>query len=524
MRLRGRHAVLSKTILLLAALVAVGSAYPSPAGAQAGAKPDGRTSMKIRIELPRQRFLAKEAMQARVSVVNDGAQPIEVPDPKANVNWQPTYFVKGPAFPNGQVFSFRSAVYGSPGSDASGRTAMTVTIAPGHTHTVQLPLEELVTLAKPGEYLLAAALEWGNLKARSDPVSFTIEAPAFRSLQFVTAPSLQRAFPIRVFGLVGDSDPRVYLALFTADQNTGQVTLKSLSNFVQSAPGATSVFGPWMSFEGVGTPAPRAGWQAGATLGMAGFGEKGVTLALPTVPRVVLPALMARSGDTDVFVLEDASNRLSMLRFPKGGAPSVLWTQALPGKVLAGTAALGMQQSGEGHVAVLISARADGLSATLVAAGQGNAGPKMRPVDIPGVQVLTGSQPAARVLASGAVQASLVVTQPSQGSAAPRAAVVDLTWPADANAHGQASVNATAVQLAQPPRGAATGYPHASGAKDRRDWVLVFQNGEVASSASATQRRLKGTAVEPLQLFLGTQGTYLLSLSEERLPSFEPLF
>ena len=63
-----------------------------------------------------------------------------------------------------------------------------------------------------------------------------------------------------------------------------------------------------------------------------------------------------------------------------------------------------------------------------------------------------------------------------------------------------------------------------SGAKDRRDWGLVFQNGEVANSASATQRRLKGTAVEPLQLFLGTQGTYLLSLSEERLPSFEPLF
>lgn len=479
--------------------------------------------MKIRIELPRQRYIAKEAMQARVSITNDGAQPIEVPDPAANANWQPTYLVRGPSFPDGRVFSFRSAVYGSQGSDAAGRQAMTLAIAPGQTHSADFPLEQLVAIAKPGEYLLAAALEWGGMKARSDPVSFTIESPDFRSLQLVAAPGLQPAFPINVFALTGGAGARVYLATFAADQNTGQVTLKSLSNFVPSAPGATTVFGPWMNFHGMGMPAPRAGWQAGATLGLAGFGDPPVNVSLPSVPRLVRPALMAVSGDTDVFVLEEATGRLSMVRFPQAGDPKILWTQALPGKVVAAAAALGPAQRGDPRIAVLVSARPDGISATLVDAGQGGAAPKLRTVEVAGVQAFAGSEPAARVGPDGSVQAALVVTQRASAAAGLRAAVLDLTWPADAAARGQGAVTPIAVDLSHQPRAAAAAYTHASGAKDRRDWALVLDNGELISAAAGKRQRLSGRAVEPVQLFVAAQGTYLLTLTDEQLPAFEPL-
>jgi hypothetical protein len=519
-----RHAAAPKKwpILLLLAALAFACA-PLPAGAQTTLKPDRRTSMKIRIELPRQRYIAKEAMQARVSITNDGAQPIEVPDPAANVNWQPTYLVKGPSFPDGRVFSFRSVVYGGAGSDAAGRQAMTLAIAPGQTHSADFPLEQLVAIAKPGEYLLAAALEWGGLKARSDPVSFTIESPDFRSLQLVTAPALQPAFPINVFALTGGAGARVYLATFAADQNTGQIALKSLSNFVPSAPGATTVFGPWMNFHGMGTPAPRAGWQAGATLGLAGFGEPPVSVSLPSAPRIVRPALMTGNGDTDVFALEDAAGRLSMVRFPEAGGPKVVWTQALPGKVVAASAALGPAQRGDSRIAVVISGRADGLAATLVDAGQGGAAPKLRTVEVAGVQAFAGSEPAARVRADGSVQAALVVTQPASAGAGRRAAVLDLAWPADAAALGQGTVTPIAADLSAQPRAAAAAYTHASGAKDRRDWALVLDNGEVVSAATGNRQRLSGRAVEPVQLFVGTQGTYLLTLTDEQLPAFEPL-
>jgi cell division septal protein FtsQ len=63
------------------------------------------------------------------------------------------------------------------------------------------------------------------------------------------------------------------------------------------------------------------------------------------------------------------------------------------------------------------------------------------------------------------------------------------------------------------PKAAAAGYVVAANGIQRRDWVILLENGNVVyAGRPSPSRRLPSTPVLPLQLVLLEAGTYLLTV------------
>lgn len=530
--------------------------FPVLAGTQQTTHLGKQTAMEITIELTRQRFLAGESMPATVSIVNRNTRAIEVPDPESNVNWQPAYTLKGPACPDGHTFSFRSAVFNDPSPSPSGVEPMTITLAPGATLSAVLPLESLAPIAKPGSYTLAASLEWKGETARSEPVSFAVESPVFRAFQLLADPLHQEPFPIQVCCLIGTQEaPRIYLAQFHEDANTGAVKMLTMEEIAASGQGAATVFGSWRNYQGIGLPAPRCGWQAGTKLGVADFRVTNpLTLTLSAPSRLVRPALMPESGELDVFALSEAGDSLSLVRFPQpktdgdetrvvadnpgdapsllrlpkpstgGGDPRVMWTHDLPGRAMQARAALGPKDNGDRRVVVLLMPREEWIAAFVADAGQGEEPPKLRSTDLTGMELLPESEPAVTILADGTIQAAVIVAERRKSGAGADSRtyyVADFIWPASQAEPGRSETHLAAT-LSETPQAAAAGYLVADTGKMRRDWAIVLAKGEgVVSNRSLGKYILTGSPVVPIELLVLSQFTHILTIEDGNSLRFE---
>lgn len=518
---RVKRATLVRWAGLVLSIVLGAVACGKPAATSAPQDPgaDEGTSMRIQIELPKQRFVAGESMNATVKIVNDGSGPIDVPDPQINENWQPTYTVQGPAYEKGYTFSFRSAVFQDPRANPQGVTPVTVALQPRQVHAAHVPIEQLVELLEPGAYTITAELSWGGRSARSAPVPFTIERPRVRSCQSVAAPGIQDPYQIPVFCLqMGDAgDAQVQVATFSQDPQADLVKRTSVDHFAIPGQGATEIFSPWKNYTGIGTPSPRAGWRAGATLGVVDFGERGgMQITLPWTPRLVRPALTPLSAEVDLFVLGNAGSELALVRFPPpalGGSPRTLWTARLPGQALAGRAALSPRGAGDRRHALLVTEPDDGVTLILVDAATGGGTPSLHPVKIEGLHAIAVSEPALAIDDQGRAHGAVVLAREAAPGAPGRISVVDVVWPADRVA--AATVDAREVAaLSAAPRASAVAYSVSPGAL-RREWVLLLSGSRVMSSqAPGEQSELRGEPAVPLDLLVMEEHSYLLTFSK----------
>lgn len=475
--------------------------------------------MQIQIELTQDRFVAKESMVATIRIRNDGAAPMDVPDPASNVNWQPVYTVRGPGFPDGYSFHFRGTALGDKRSAPVGVEPKTVRLDPGKTRSVRLPMEQLVTLTKPGEYSLSAKLDWNGVVAESKPVSFHIEQPVFRSFQVVAADGLQPSFPIRVYCLVGERpNPQLYMAAFNESRpDLGEIKLNSLSRIAGATPQADTVFGAWTNYDGMGTPEPGAGWQAGAVLGLGVFGSRNSpSVTLPAVPRLVRPALGNVSGDLDVFALGGHGTELSLVHFPaEGGPPAIAWSQPVPAPAVAARASIAPESHGGKWFVVLVTGGKSGAGLTLVSAGTGGT-PAFRTLLLSGLHPLEASEPAIYVGPDGTVHTSTLL---ATGPEARSLKVVDVAW----RLSGDPVVEiGKPIELPADFRGAMAAYSVAGGR--RREWAVLLGNGQIMSSrAPGVERTTTGRPVVPLELLPMSAITYLLTL-DEGLPRLEVVY
>jgi len=474
--------------------------------------------VQIQIELAQDRFVVQESILATIRILNDGSAPIDVPDAASNVNWQPVYTIRGPAFPDGYSFHFRGAALGDRRASPVGVEPDTVRLEAGKSRSVRLAMDQLAPISKPGEYTLSAKLDWNGVAAESKPVSFRIEQPVFRSFQVAAADGLQSSFGIRVFCLVGEApNPQLYMAAFHESRpGLGEIGLMSLARIAAADPRAETVFAAWTNYQGMGTPAPGAGWQAGPVLGLGVFGSAhSPTVTLPEVPRLVRPALGDVSGDLDLFALGDRGASLSLVHFPaRGGAPAVVWSQPVPARVVAARAAIAPQSQGSGRFAVLVTGGESAPGLTLVSAGGGGA-PAFRSVPLGDLHPLEASEPAIYVGPDGTVHTSALL---ATGPDARGLAVVDVAWrPA-----GDPSVEiGKAIPLAAGFRAAIAAYSVAG--SRRREWIVLLGDGRLMSSrAPGVERDPTGKPVAPLDLLPMSSASYLLTLRNGLL-QFEAL-
>src|ERR1700745_3930932 len=95
--------------LTTALAVVLACASKTPADARTTTKTTGAPRVQIQLQIPNDRFIVGEDIALHVSVTNDAAGDVSIPDPFYRDNWQPTYTITGPASPGGRTFSFRSA-------------------------------------------------------------------------------------------------------------------------------------------------------------------------------------------------------------------------------------------------------------------------------------------------------------------------------------------------------------------------------------------------------------------------------
>jgi hypothetical protein len=500
--------------LVAVSLLAAACAARLPAQGRGAARAPLGAHLQIEIELTQDRFLAKESMVATVRIRNDGSVPLDLPDPAVNINWQPVYTVKGPAYPEGYSFHFRAAALGDKRPVPEGVTARTFSLAPGQSHTSRLPMEQLVPLTQAGEYTLTAKLDWAGVSAESKPVKFHIGPPVFRSFQIAVADGLQETFPIRVYCLVGERpNPQLYMAAFRESRpDLGEMALASLARLGAADPRSDAVFGAWINYTGMGTPPPGAGWQAGAVLGTrAATLDNAPKITLPETPRLVRPALGTVAGELDLFALSNRGTKLELIRFPaNNGTPAVASTESLPAPAVAGRAAIGPEGNGSKRFVVLVTGGKDAAGLTLAATGA------LRSVPLTNAGVLENSEPAIYEASDGAVHTAVVLTSSGEGH---RIVVADVTWPPSGNPTVEIG---KPILLPSPVRYAAAAYSVALGGR-RREWAALLEDGRLVSSKSpATPRSLTGSPVVPLQLLPMSAQTYLLTLNEG-LPRFELL-
>jgi len=471
--------------------------------------------LQIQIQLTQDRFVAKESMVATVRIQNDGVAAIDVPDPASNTNWQPVYTVKGPAYPSGHSFHFRGAALGDTRSAPVGVQPKTVRLEPGKARSVRLPMEQLATLTQPGEYTLSAKLDWLGVTAESKPVSFHIDKPVFRSFQVLAADGLQPSYPIRVYCLVGERpNPQLYVAAFNESRpDLGEINLASLSRIAAANPQADTVFGAWTNYEGMGTPPPGAGWQAGAALGLGVFGSSNSpSIKLPAVPRLVRPALGNVSGDLDVFALVSRGSQLSLVHFPAEGSPAVAWSQTVPSPAVAARASIAPENQGGKRFVVLVTGGSSGAGLTLVSDATGGK-PAYRNLSLRELFPLESSEPAIYVGPDGTVHTSALLATSAEARSLK---VVDVAWP---------PIGEPLVEVGKPIvlparfRGAMAAYSVAGGR--RREWAVLLENENVITSkAPGIARKMTGQPVLPLELLPMSAITYLLTI-DAGLPRFE---
>lgn len=528
----GEHMRAARWLPLLAAvaLCAAGCGRSRLASASQVLITHERAPMQIQLSLPKQRFIAGEAMKVTVTLTNSGAQAIEVPDPALNSNWQPTYTVKGPAYERGFTFSFRSAVFQDSSPNPVGAKPETVSLQPGQARSSLVPIERLIRLVEPGAYTLIATLEWEGWSVQSQPVAFTIERPGLRSCQLAATPGLQDSYNIPVFCLQQDpsGEGEVLVAMFQEHLQTEQIVLSNMEPFATPAAGAETIFSPWMNYSGLGTPSPRAGWQAGARLGVVDFREtEGAQLTLPWVPRIIRPALSPLSGVLDLFLLDEKGTGLSRVRFPapgQGGEPTRTETVPLPARAVGGRAALSPQGTGDRRYALLIAESGEDVTLILVDAGSGAEAPGLRSVKVKGLRVLPDSEPALRIDGQGQAHGAVLLGGVPEASGAQAVSLVEVVWPAGES--GEPSVKVEEVaRLDAAPRATAVAYSLTRGAP-RREWVLLTADATrlVSSLAPGERRMLRGSPLLPLELLVLKELACLLTLSDAGTPQFIHLF
>lgn len=510
-------------------LLACAGEGPGPQAQQP--KEQERSSVKIEIKFPKDRFVVGEDLPMGVEIANDGKAPVRLPDPFNNNNWQPTYSISGPAFPDGMTFSARSALRGDKRPNPEGIAPAMAEIGAGQTIADDLPLRQWLKLSKPGKYELTARLDWEGLSIQSKPASFTLEALSIRSISVGEDFGLPTAQNISMLllhegGGQSGGKKRLYDANFTETRpDLGETALHSMGPQAETGPGASDAMAPWTNYDRMGSLHFWRAWREGPKLLAATPAAKNpLSLDLEGEPKfLVRPALMAASGELDIFAALSGEPAISLARFVqpgKGGtgpAPRVLWRHPLESAPLSGRCILDPQGKKERRHVALLSAAQDAVRLDRLVCPADGAKPAADFALVPNAAPLATSEPALRVDAEGTLHvAALVWTNAKERAFA----LAEFKF--EEGSPGAAKPNLTDLGLLDADaKAAAIQFQLTPADEPRIEWALLLVDGRVVSGGAQGRRQAFQPAAPPslpLEIVPLSQATYLLLIDPEKGP------
>jgi hypothetical protein len=507
------------------ALLACGKQNPSTGSAKT--EPRGVRTVQIDLKFASRSYLAGENIGMTVTVTNRTPNPIEIPDPFHRDNWQPTYTLTGPSYPNGHTFSFRSVALKDTQPEPEGVDPVLVTLGPGQSLEEEIPLQSWLPLSELGEYEMTAQLRWKGLAAQSAPVRFRLERSQVESASAgVDAEAPGAAGEWVEWFHKEPAGQRLYAALFKRPHTDvhGYEAFGVQAIFTAGSQ-ATDLLSPWANYNRMAELAKWRAWREGSVLvGLVTGFPAAQRLELGGVPEsIVRPALMSRSGELDIFFVTAGKPELGLARFPApkwegSQTPArVLWRTPVPGKPAAARCAIAPESAGSQRRLLLVTQDQGSVAVWFMNAADGASAGSWVTARIPNAVAMPGAEPGLRVAEDGVSHAAiLLLTDP----AARRFAIADMTFGRDGKLRGDVAVKPLG-QLEASPKAAAAAYTVTQGSAIRRDWVVLLENGKVVHSGSEGEARsLTGTPVLPLQLIPLSAGTYLLTLDDSGKPGF----
>ncbi|HWC98826.1 MAG TPA: hypothetical protein VG456_18830 [Candidatus Sulfopaludibacter sp.] len=464
------------------------------------------SSVKIRMSLDGDRFLARESILLKIELENTGSSPVEVPSPEDLRNPQFSYHITGPQFPEGMAFKPRITL-----PDPNKPTFLK--IAAGQTGYVQQPLNLMFGLTQAGRYTLTARYAWKGSSESFGPISFSIDAGSLGSAQVMADDGFQKAARLRVLGLVGNP-PVVYQFFFQeARPQLGEIKFVDMMRAAKAPANARTVVAPWTNFNRANVFFARYGWQAPGAMGLeAGMSGDEVRVALPPDAAVIAPALMPKDGTATVFARTPSSLMMARLPLPPN-AGSVQWTAPVTTPIRGAAAALGLAPRNQTFV-VTVSQTAQGAELRLY---DGEGAGKSRTAEVKSGRVLPDSEPALWVDEKGGAHAAVLL---AEDNLMHRVFLAEVTWDG-----GEGKVQRWAAeQLPRASTASVVAYGVTAAGRGRSSWALLLDDGTMVSNVSRYgPYRPNRPPVLPLQLVGMETHTYLMVADPVDFVGFEML-
>ncbi len=516
------------TTVAVTALLACGKSN-SPPGPGAAAPSNGVPSVQINLKFAHASYTVGEDIGMTVTVTNETAAEIEVPDPFHRDNWQPSYTLTGPAYPAGHRFSFRSVALEDTLPEPEGVDPVLVKLEPGQVLVQEVPLRSWVPLGAAGDYEIVAQLAWKNVAAKSPLARFRLEKSQVNSASV--------GVDVEAAGTPGEwvewfhresTGQRLYTALFKRPHtDVHGYEGFAVTPIFSAAASATDLLLPWTNYNRQAELTKWRAWREGtALLALATAFPAPQRLELGAAPRtLVRPALMAQSGELDIFFITAGAPELALARFPAPkweGAQtpaSVLWKTPLPGESVALRSAIAPYNLGSQRQVLAVTQEAGAVAVHLMNAGDGSRAGVWQSTRIANATLLPGTMPALRVDREGVSHAALLLQLPDKDKRL--FAVADLAFGHDGKPVGNATVKPLGA-LDATPLAATAAYVVMPGTGMRRDWAVLLNNGRLLHSShdGTISHVLQAAPVLPLQLLPLGAGTYLLTLDGNGKPGF----
>ena len=510
-----RHgmSLMAASLFVVATIGRLGRSTPSEAAQPTDPKPGNKHMIQYAITLSRKSYFPGEEALFRVQITNQGSAPIQLPDPKVPGSAQLVHILKSPAYPEGTRLGSAGAPSASGGSAAN---PPLITIAPGASWNGSFALDRLANLSQPGEYRLQSKLDWQDVKAESQEVSFAIRPIAVRSVHV--------GLGVRPFD-TGEGEGAFLHAvegttqLFTFNFKEmrpaiGEAVLGKPIFRLDAGANATEVAIPWRNTPFFNEMLRYVLWREDQTVKLISSTGKTPFSFLPSdgISRMVRPPLKTTGGPIEVGVFSKDGNALQWIQFdPKSGVGSIAWKVTLPATAQDITAALGPEAGGSKRYLAFTARSGSGVDLYYTHFAENGLPEPFQHVHVDGWGLLSGAAPAILAEADGVMHIMLPVTGKSEG--VDTCALIEIQVPAD----GKAPVNPHITNLGKLP-----GHPVAGAAllvdKDgrvaRRAFVIVLEGEEhllkLSEAGSLVPVSVHGTPTTPILLAPGKNANYII--------------
>jgi hypothetical protein len=527
------HARLSCPTLVVALTFACHAAALAPPSApgRATSSPGGAT-VRIQFLLPKGRYIAAEDRTVRVTLRNEGAGPVEFPDPFRDSDQSLTYTLTGPEHPDGYKVTWRSFVASDPGYTFDTDAPPRIRLGTGQTIESTVPLHEWMPLTRPGHYRLSARLTTEAFVAESSPFEFDIIPSAARSASLgmdvaspygsgVMAAWLQEvdgAPLLMAGGYVDESDESP-----SGMRKGGATVLGPVE------PGATEALFPWSNDPQGRSSVSWVVWRKGASL--LAVAEPATTanpfrFDLGEPPeRIVRPPLQTSAGELFIPVVGAGGKNLRLIRF-QSSSDALEVTPGrevgrviLPGVPVAARATLQPASLGNGISVVLVEEGPGGLDLHHVRTTSTGRLTRVASTLLRGLRAVPQSEPGLWIDAAGRLNAALVAATLKN----PRQAMLaEVRYRADGRLEAPPKLTSLALLPADARAAVARYHPEAQ-RNGALSWAILLEDGRVLHRRTFQGPMTPKNPVSvPLELFPG-QDTWLLTLDPALGPTFEPL-